>query len=50
MWLGEKSENGNGLNGDTVEQRKGVEKTGQELEDDNQFDCDLDFPIVGREI
>jgi hypothetical protein len=43
-------ENGNGFNGDTVEQRRGVEKTGQELEDDNQYDYDPDFPMVGRQI
>jgi len=43
-------ENGNGFDGDSVEQRIGVEKTGQELEDDNQYDCDPDLSMIGRQI
>ena len=43
-------ENGNRFNGDRAEQRIGFEKTGQELEDDNQYDCDLDLSMIGRQI
>jgi GH24 family phage-related lysozyme (muramidase) len=47
-------ENGNGFDVDGVEQRIGVEKTGQELEDENlklnQYDCDPDLSMIGRQI
>jgi hypothetical protein len=42
-------ENENEFDGDKVERRIVVERTGQELED-NQYDCDLDLPMIGRQI
>jgi hypothetical protein len=35
---------------DTVEQRVGIKKTRQELEGEKQYDCDLEFPIIERQL
>ena len=41
---------GENENEDTVEQRVGIERTRQELEGEKQYDCDLEFPIIERQL
>lgn len=50
--VGEIMSNVVGENGNEegIQQRVGVERIGQELKDDCQNDCNLEFPMIGRQI